>query len=338
LITIRNVAFPLWLAASGVVLATSALVVRSSHFEDDPELLSWAVSFDIAILLPVLYFVFARRARWPLRLVIPVFLLSLVIARLLLPSGHDGLLGALEFVVLPLEILVIGFLIYKARKVVRAYRAQNAGSGDFVEAFETVLSTMIGHRRVAQIAVTEASVIYYGLFGWRKASAPVPDRTFSYHAKNGFGGLVGVFLFLILIEAGLLHIVLLPRVAVLAWVLLVLSVYGATFLLADFNAARLRPIVVDDHRVNVRVGLRWRTSIAVNDISRVGVASADIGGNNGTLKAVLIGDANVVVELRQPHMAKGLYGITKRFQRIALAVDDVDGFTRAISSRLEGSS
>ena len=51
------------------------------------------------------------------------------------------------------------------------------------------------------------------------------------------------------------------------------------------------------------------------------------------LSAVLIGNQNVILHLYGPAIARGLYGFERRFERLALAVDDVEGFLQAVSGQ-----
>jgi len=323
---------PTFVFLSSVVLFCSLLIVRSSFFAANPEVLSWAVSLDITVLLPTLYVFLARRIGWPRISAIPVFLLSLLLAHAVLPAGYDGVLGLLGFAAAPLELLAVLFVAYKTRQVIREYQAVNTEDCDFLEALELALSRILVHPRVVPFILTEVSVIHYGLVAWRKRFLSQPGRrVFTYHVNSGYGAIMSVFLFLILVETTLLHVVLLPLVAPLAWILIILSVYGVIFLLADYNSARLRPIRIEDELLHVRIGLRWRITIRMEDISRIDVTSMDIENKEKLLKAVLIPGHNVVIGLRRSYLAKGLYGITKEFDRITLAVDDINGFVEAIN-------
>ena len=331
----QSIALPAYLTAAALVLATSSLIVRSPFFGQHPEIMARAVSLDIAVVLPVLYLLLARARGWPRIAVVPVFLLSLLAAHVVLPGEHVGQLRSLELLAVPAEVLAILFLLHKARRLTHRYRDARSGTFGFIEAAEVVLTGAGLGPRTTQIVLTEAAVVHYGLFAWGR-KRPLPDsvEAFSYHTASGYGAAVVGFVFLICVETTLLHLALAPRIALLAWILSALGAYGTLFLAADFNAARRRPVLVDDRSLQVRIGFRWRASIPLAEIADVAVTSRDVSGKQGLLKAALIGDHNLVVSLHTAQGAVGIYGIRKRFDRVLLAVDEPARLARAIRSRL----
>jgi hypothetical protein len=59
----------------------------------------------------------------------------------------------------------------------------------------------------------------------------------------------------------------------------------------------------------------------------------DIEDKDGLLAAVLMGNQNVVLHLKTPATADGLYGWAKEFNRISLTVDDLPAFVEAVTPR-----
>jgi hypothetical protein len=334
LITVRKAYFPTFLLFCMTVMAVSFGVIRSSHFVVHAELLSLAVTLDMVILVPVVYLVLARRMGWRLLSVVPVLVLSLIAANLLIPDQHQRWLHGIELMLAPVELCLIVFLVLKVRTIRKAMRANGATADDFVEVLEQVLEESTGTERPAKIIATEVSLIYYGLVGWWKKVVDIPGRTaFTYHRSGDHRTILGVFIFLVLVEAAALHMFLLPRFAALAWVLLALSLYTVVFLLAELNAARLRPIFLDGDDLVVRAGLRWRTRIPLDSIREVETSTHDIEDKDGLLVAVLAGNQNVILHLSWPAAANGLYGMEKRFQRLSIAVDDVQAFVSALPGK-----
>ena len=73
--------------------------------------------------------------------------------------------------------------------------------------------------------------------------------------------------------------------------------------------------------------------IPLDSIQKVETTTHDIDDKDGLLSAVLAGNQNVILHLRGPATASGLYGTQKRFQRLSLTVDDVQSFVEAVSGR-----
>ncbi len=332
MITLKRLPLLSYAALFGGVTAAGFAIVRTSHFADHPRILSLALTLDIAVFLPCAYLFLAWKMKWPLVTAVPVFLLSLVAAHWVLPAENESDLALLELALGPLEAAAILFLVIKTRRVAREYR--NRENPDFLEALEIALGRVINGTRVLQVLLTEICVVYYGLFAWRKKpSRPAGAAAFTYHKKSGYGMLAGVLIFVIAVETSLLHFLLKPHVPLLAWLLTALSLYGVIFILADLNAARLRPIHMDARSLAVRVGLRWRCRIPLSDIAGVEAVTLSMENREGFLNGVLVGNGNVILILSRPAFAVGFYGMRKRFDRIALAVDDAGSFLSALKAR-----
>jgi hypothetical protein len=133
--------------------------------------------------------------------------------------------------------------------------------------------------------------------------------------------IVGVFLFLSVVETVGLHWVL------GWWWLTALSLASIAFLVADAIALRLNRIVVEDDRVVLGVGLRWhaivpRTAIAaVERVTAVPEGAID-------LKVV---DPAVLLTLREPVIVRGMFGRTRRGERIVVSADDPGALLSALS-------
>lgn len=111
-------------------------------------------------------------------------------------------------------------------------------------------------------------MFHYALFAW-KTSPELPSgvRGFTYHHKNGYTGIAAIFIFLIAIETVALHLLVMHWSTALAWILSSLSVYGIFFLLGDMNAAKNRPIFIEEDTLVLRIGTRWRIRIPFRDIA-----------------------------------------------------------------------
>ena len=315
-----------------MVMTVAFSITRSEQFNEHAELLSRAVIFDMVVLVPLVYVVLARRFGWRLLSAVPVLVVSLVAANLLVPAEHQGWLHGIELMLAPLEIGLVAYLVLMVRAVRRRAREAGGGADDFLEVLERVLREVTDTDRPARIMATEVAMLYYGLAGWWKKPADVPGRvSFSYHRSGGHGMIMSVFLCLVLVETGVLHWFLLPRIAWLAWLVLALSLYSVVFLLADLNAARLRPMYIEGGALVVRVALRWRARVPLAAITAVERSTFEVEKADGLLRAALSGSQDVILSLDQEVTAEGLYGFRTTFNRVALSVDDVAGFVEAIN-------
>lgn len=328
---VKRAQFPAFLLFSTTVLAVGFFIIRSSQFLVHPDLLSAAVTLDLVILVPLVYLVLARRMGWRQLSAVPILVLMLVAANLLIPDDRQRFLHTLEILLAPFDLVLLTFLVLKVRSVRKAYRKTGAAAENFMETLEKVLGETVDAGRPGKMIATEIAMIYCGLFAWRRKPVDRPETTsFTYHRNCGHGTIMGVFVFLVLVETGLLHWYLLPRVAPLAWVVFGLSVYSIVFLFADLNAARLRPIFIDGDNLVIRIALRWRARFPLAWIKKVETTTHDIEAKEGLLQAFLIPNQNVILHLDRPATAAGLYGMEKEFRRLALAVDDLPAFVDAL--------
>ena len=324
MITARR--FPFHLVYFGFVLCVltvSFFIVRSTGYAQNTDLLSLAVTVDVVLLIPGVYFLLAIFLGWRKLTVIPVFVLSLVSAHLLLPSSGEGYLKVAELALAPIEIAVLVFLTIKVRQIRKGYRDARSPSGEFQETLEGVLGQLIDQPQVVRILASELSFIHYGLFAWRKRPLyTTTDEVFTYHEKSGLGLIIGVFMVLIAIETPVLHYFISMKFPTLAWVVTALGLYGVVFILADFNACRWRPIRVADGNLFLVTGLRWRCTIPLSEIDRVEANTFEIEDKEGLLNAAVIGNQNLIIKLKNPHTATGIYGFKKNFDRAAVTVDE----------------
>ena len=89
-----------------------------------------------------------------------------------------------------------------------------------------------------------------------------------------------------------------------------LDVYGILWLLGDYHALRLRPTTIEDGVLHLRYGLRWNVDVPLSNIAEL---------KSGTRKGAL-------------KVARGLIGITRTIDAIAILPDEPERFEAALSS------
>ena len=122
-----------------------------------------------------------------------------------------------------------------------------------------------------------------------------------------FGVLAGVSV----MEAGLVHLVVMRWSAAAAWGLTAISAYGTVWLVAMARAFVLRPVLVESGELVVRGGMMWTLRVPL-----VIVEDAECG-----LRLPLFSAAVT---------ARGMYGMTKRVRSVGLAMDDRAGFVGSL--------
>jgi hypothetical protein len=233
----------------------------------------------------------------------------------------------------PAELGLVGYLLWRMRGYYRGLRA--GGPGDVLERLHESFAAVLGSPRVAAVLSYEVGVLFYGLCCWRRRPEAGGGASFTYHREGGYGALVGALVMVCGIEVVVMHVLVTLWSATAAWLLTALGLYAVVWLLGDYQAARLRPLVVGEDALHVRLGLRWSLRVPYDRIVRVGPRGKEELGRRtpGYLHAALLVEPQIVLELGGTLRARGPYGVGKEVSRVGIAVDDVQGLRAALQAR-----
>jgi hypothetical protein len=296
---------------------------------------STAVTIDIVVVLPLLYYVLiVRGGGAPAITVLPVFRLCVAAAGLVLPPDERGLYELMAPAARLAELGMAAFVLYRLQLGVRAFRV--AGTRDVLERLTAgtraaLPGTITSADRAAGAIAFEAALIWYAHRGWRlRPELPAQAVAFPGHRKSGYTGIIVGLLMVIGIELLAVHLLIATWSTVAAWILTGLTAYGVVWLIGDLQALRLRPSWVSDHTICMRLGLRWTVTTPQNQLLRV----RKLGRGERVTSALSLALPNaprVLIELKTPTMAIGAYGLRREVDSIELGLDDPDGFMRRVA-------
>ena len=331
---IRNTLLPFFLLAAAIVVS-SYFIINSQSFREMPDLLAMASTVDLTLLIPIIYFLFIRKTTIPKVTLIPVFIISYLIASALLSAEHHQTLSIIELAIPVIELGAISFIIYNIRNIAKAYkkehRQQNLG---FVETVHRATANAFGEGTVAKVFATEISIFHYALFGWKR-QPEAPSDHFTYHKENGYVAFMAVIFFALIAETAIFHIWLSSWSIIAAWILTAISIYSSFFLLGDFNAARKRPTYFSEKGLELRVGLRWRATIPLDQIELIAFRTPD-KEKEDFANLVLTLEGNTVIDLYSEIQVEGLYGLKKKCTKLCIHLDDKAGFKAELDKRRAG--
>jgi hypothetical protein len=307
-------------------------IVHSAAFAARPDLIATAVSFDLTLGVTFAYWMMVvRPGHAALRTALPVFVAAVAAAALTLPPGHRDLVRYIRYLGIPLELVAIWLVVAGVRRTHRALNASGVAM-DVPERIRMALSSSPLPSRVADVVTMEMSLLYYALASWRRRPFGFPGaRAFSYHQRSSLAAILYTAFLASIVETIAMHFLLratFPRVAV---AVLAVSVFGAFWVLGFARSVQLRPILVTDTQLRIRIGLQWSL-----DIPRASMANVEVGrvkppakGTPGFLRAT-IAQPNVLIALGEPMCARGPYGTERRVSLLAFTVDDPAGFRSAL--------
>ncbi|HMG22961.1 MAG TPA: hypothetical protein VK607_16615 [Kofleriaceae bacterium] len=317
---------PWWLACGAALAALYAAVfaiVGSAMFARAPGPLALAVTFDLTVSATLLvWWLGVRRGAIPWWFAVATLSWGVAAARAYVPHAPIAALAAAG---VALEILTVGWLLVRIRRVVRGARA--ARDDGPIGALEAGLVAARFPARVAAIVATELAVGWLALTGWFRRPRP----GFAMRS-SGWLLFAGVLCFLIAAETVVLHIALAMWKPLIAWISTVSSLYAVIWLIGDAQAIRLYPVAIIGGALRVTVGVRGRAAIPLADIASV-IESRSVP--DGALSLALM-EPTVLVTLRVPVEVIGLLGRRRRVDRLALTIDDPKALIAAIAEARDG--
>jgi len=315
-----------------LIIASFILLIRSSYFSENPQLLSNAITIDLLVIVPCLYFLIIRKRDIPKITVLTMFILGVVLLTYFLPEENQLFLNNVKTYFLPfLELGIFSFVIYKVIQLSKAYKKEDKKQ-DFhstlLEAAAKVLP-----KKVSTVLVTEISVVYYGFIKWR--SPKLAENEFSYHKKNALISILAGFTIIIMAETVGLHAWLVQWNPIVGWVVSFLSAYTALQFFALLKSIPMRPISVDqkEQNINLKYGYFTELSIPFQLIDKVEIYTKDLPEDKSiTIFSPLgsIGEHNMVIHLKEEIKFSGIYGIKRKAKSLAIFIDDTEGFKQSI--------
>ncbi|HYC51059.1 MAG TPA: hypothetical protein VEB19_08125 [Gemmatimonadaceae bacterium] len=208
--------------------------------------------------------------------------------------------------------------------------------GDVLALLRCTLRDALPSRAAPDVVAYEVAILYYALVPWaRVADAGGRAAVFTYHRRSGLQAVLVAALAISLVEVTVVHLLLYRLHPIAATVLLVLSIYGIVWLLGFMRSVRLRPVLLSEETLHVRMGLLWDVRISYSQIAeittprRAEVKAADY------LRVAAIGDPQFIVELREPQLVTKPYGLGNRnVRRVGFAVDDRTRFEGDLRARV----
>lgn len=305
-------------ALPGIAAGTDSLIVAS------------ALSLDLTVVVPGLVFVLLVRAkRTPWIVIVPTLAFGYLVASAVIPKQDQAVLEVIRLLVVPGEFCVIVYLLWRAR---RAFSVTANNDGDFATRFRSAAREVLRSRIPADILTTEISILYYA-FRWRRDRKLDPNA-FTVHRRVCYFAVVIGLLIVIAVETVSIHVLLSRWSTSVAWIVTCLSIYAGVWLIGDYRAMSARPIRVTATHLLLRVGVRWECDIPIGSIDRVEqIGGLKAGTGSNALKASLLGQPNVRIQLNDPIEVVGMYGIRKRVREIVLTVDGAAEFCDFLGAR-----
>ncbi len=314
------------------LVVAEAWIVRTDAFRRAPEILTMAVLADLIVVPLVLaWAMLVRTGRMR-----PVTLGAIAgggafVASLLLPNP-PSFLSVLKFLPALVELALLVWGVIVGRSFWKELRQRNATSDDVLVNVHEALAATPGLPVVLQAMVAETVVLWYGLKAFRKKPASGPN-VFPYH-ENLMGILVMFFL-ATPAEGALMHYLLRQWSETAAWIGTALHAYSLVWIIAFYQAARLRPVLLANDTLLLRWSLLWTAEIPLEKIQSVELLKkSPEHKEKGVLDMARLADKPLRICFIEPVAMHGPLDIRREVSGVLLGVERPEALLAQLEAKL----
>lgn len=318
-----------------LLLIALMLISKSEAFVQHATHLSIGITADLLLIIPFVYFLLIRKTTIPKTTVIPILVAGMIMGFYILPPENQYYLSIFKSFALPcIELAVLSFIIYKVRKAMISYQHKKDKGKDFFNTLVATCSELLPKALVMPFA-TEVAVFYYGFIAW--GSKKLNKTEFTHHKESGSIAIFSVFIFIILVETFVIHLLLVRWSEIAAWIISSLSIYTALQVWGMIKSIPKRPITIGENELMLRYGILNETSIKFDNILTIEPFTKAISKEDNIITLSPLGELesyNLLIHLKSTHTLKGLYGIKKKFNKLAFHVDKKEEFLSTLNDLL----
>jgi len=319
------------------IILTSIFLALSPLLNNNPDL-AMGITYDLTLTAPLVYLFLIRKKKIPNITVVPLFVVGVILASFLLPDHQKFHLELVKAYLLPaMELTSFSFILYKVYHTVKAFKSTPNRNSDFYLILKQSAIKVVGYPTIANVFTSEIAMLYYALFTWKKKNKPT--NGFTNFKENGITALLGVIIFIILIETFIIHILLMKWNDTVAWVLTISSGYAAMQILGHLKAISRRYSAIEGNKLHLKYGLFGDVEIPLKDIEEVKLTSKDIEDKSRQVAKLAlfknIESHNVAIFLSKKLRVEKAYGISKECDAILLHIDNNEELVRKINNALQ---
>ncbi|WP_020534368.1 hypothetical protein [Lewinella cohaerens] len=311
------------------------LLMKSSFLTGSSDAINLAITADLLLTVPLVYFLLIRKTEIPKTTVVPMMIIGLLIGSYLLPQGSQAYLTIFKAWVLPvIEVSLLLFVTFKVRKAIKTYKGVKGATPDFFNALKNTCREILPTKLATPFA-TEVAVMYYGFIHWSARS--LQEHEFTYHKRSGTPALLGIFIFIIGIETVAIHLLLASWSNIAAWVLTTLSIYTGVQLLGFAKSLSQRPISIRKNSLALKYGILSEVEVSLSDIDHVELSRKPLAKDSLSEKLSPLGEMeshNVIIHLTRAYELTSLYGKKKTFKVLGLHIDQPKVFKERVEKGL----
>jgi hypothetical protein len=306
--------------------------VKTEFFSTNQIILSKALTLDLLIGIPILYYLIIRKTKIHSKSILKVFTICLFIATLIIPENNIAFIEFIKQVIYPLlKIWIVICIVRKLVQIISEYKVQLKGKNGYELYSTTIRNSFKG--KFGEIMLMEFSLLYFLFAAKRKSSSA--EKEFGYSKNKGTVEMVFAFIFIIIVETIVAHIL----IAKWSLVAAVLSTYGSLYLIILFvSILRSRdhfPITVDDENLYLKSGYVNKSNVKFIDIDSIELSSKSNIPELMKLAAFKgVESHNIIIHFKNTQTILKVFGVQKEYKSIGIFVNEPIKFINVVKEKM----
>lgn len=321
------------------------------------DLLGLASAVDLVLMLPLAIYFFGFRKRKSVFILLALVFWGMLLANWVIPNKADAYLSyftysviILEAAFITLELFLFITILKKMPTLKKVYKLEQSQHYHFLLSLSKAMQQTFTFKDnkiqlFLRFIATDIAAIYYSLFSWKRKAPTFQDNQISAFTFHKDGAYLGVFFMLVhamLIEIIAIHLIVMQFSHMVAWIVTVFDIYLLLFIIADYQAIRLSPIILDAKGIHFQKGIRQYGFIPLHDIQ--GIRSnhksikeieKDQKGLSLALQGLEKDPIPYVLILNKPVKIRHFFGKSKEIESIYLKLDDPQTFIDCLGRDFE---
>ncbi|MFT4415851.1 hypothetical protein ACLM5H_18485 [Fredinandcohnia humi] len=337
---------------AAAILSTNYMVMSYQIIAPVTDMMIIATLFDLTIVLPLFFYILVVRNRFSLITLLPVTIAGFWYAYFIVPHHDLAVFNyvkygiyVIEGLFILIELALAIFLLRKIPTLIKNFRHRKEIDFYYPTILRNSFNETFGQKKFSNILVFDFSIFYYGFFVWKKKWVHREYiQDFTIHTNTGYFGVFIMLVHAMLIEVIGVHFLIAQWSTIAAWIFTAFDIYALLWIIADYHAVRLSPIVINDGRLFAQVGVRRSIEVDLDNIKSIQPTSTDKKIRRTeknsfaiTLPNFFEEDPQFEIELNEPTIAYLPFGIERDITKLYVTVDDKQKFYQYLSNAIESS-
>ena len=315
-----------------IILSSVLLAINISIFQEDSNLLALGITLDLVLLSPFVYFLLIRKSNISKFTITPFFVLGLVLSFIFIPKENQAALNFIITYILPfIELFIASVILIQILKIRKHYQVNKKEQLNFIDTLELAVSKQFPTKVASAVAI-EVGMFYYAFYKWNKPKYSANE--FTYHKNSGILAILIVLLFVAFIELFALHLLLHSWSITAAWIFSGISIYGIFQIFGLIKSIPRTPIQFKENTIVFRFGIFLKTTIPYQSIQSFELTTKDLPADDKSYQKIVFNDYNMLLHLTDQGTIHGLFGIKRKYQHLAVSIDDKEKFSEVLSEKL----